>query len=54
MRQNGEIGKAYLQCGFANYSSFYRDFKNEFGISPNEYKRQIEKENMELLNADKQ
>lgn len=54
MRQNGEIGKAYLQCGFANYSSFYRDFKNEFGISPNEYKRQVEKENMELLNTDKQ
>lgn len=51
MRQNGEIGKSYLQCGFANYSSFYRDFKNEFGISPNEYKRQIEKENSELLTA---
>jgi len=49
MRQNGEIGKAYLQCGFANYSSFYRDFKNEFGISPNEYKQQVEKESAELL-----
>jgi len=49
MRQNGEIGKAYLQCGFANYSSFYRDFKNEFGISPNEYKQQIEKESSELV-----
>ena len=49
MRQNGEIGKAYLQCGFSNYSSFYRDFKNEFGISPNEYKQQIEKESSELV-----
>ncbi len=49
MRQNGEIGKAYLQCGFANYSSFYRDFKNEYGISPNEYKQQIEKESSELV-----
>ena len=49
MRQNGEIGKAYLQCGFANYSSFYRDFKNEFGISPNEYKQQIEQESNEYM-----
>ncbi len=49
MCRNGEIGKAYLQCGFSNYSSFYRDFKNEFGISPNEYKQQIDKENSELV-----
>ena len=27
---------AFLQCGFTDYSSFYRAFKAEFGISPKE------------------
>lgn len=32
-----KIGEAYLQCGFKDYSSFYRAFKKEYGMSPSEY-----------------
>lgn len=28
------INEAYLQCGFKDYSSFYRAFKKEYGMSP--------------------
>ena len=28
---------AYQQCGFGDYSNFYRAFKAEYGISPKEY-----------------
>lgn len=35
---NLSISKAYLMFGFKDYSSFYRAFKKEFGISPKEYK----------------
>lgn len=34
---NTKISEAYLQCGFKDYSSFYRAFKKEYGISPSEY-----------------
>lgn len=34
---NTKISDAYLQCGFKDYSSFYRAFKKEYGISPSEY-----------------
>lgn len=27
----------YQQCGFGDYSNFYRAFKSEYGISPKEY-----------------
>ena len=27
-----------LECGFCDYSAFYRAFKKEYGISPREYK----------------
>lgn len=33
-----DISKAYLMYGFKDYSSFYRAFKKEYGISPKEYK----------------
>ena len=33
-----KISEAYLQCGFKDYSSFFRAFKKEYGISPREYK----------------
>lgn len=35
---NISITKAYLMFGFKDYSSFYRAFKKEYGISPKEYR----------------
>lgn len=35
---NTSISEAYIQCGFKDYSSFYRAFKKEYGMSPKEYK----------------
>lgn len=34
---NMSITKVYLMFGFGDYSSFYRAFKKEFGLSPKEY-----------------
>ncbi len=33
----GSLTEAYMQCGFGDYSSFYRAFKAEFGVSPRDY-----------------
>ncbi|MDO5423536.1 MAG: AraC family transcriptional regulator [Eubacteriales bacterium] len=35
---NTGISKAYLLYGFKDYSSFFRAFRKEYGISPREYK----------------
>lgn len=35
---DGNISKSFLQYGFKDYSSFYRAFKKEYGMSPKEYK----------------
>lgn len=32
------ISEAYLMCGFKDYSSFFRAFKKEYGLSPKDYK----------------
>ena len=34
---NSKISETYLKCGFKDYSSFFRAFKKEYGISPKEY-----------------
>lgn len=36
---NTQISEAYLQCGFKDYSSFYRAFIKEYGLSPSEYQK---------------
>ena len=33
----GKISQVYLTYGFRDYSSFYRAFKKEYGMSPREY-----------------
>jgi len=35
---NISISKVYLMFGFKDYSGFYRAFKKEYGLSPNEFK----------------
>ena len=34
--------EVYQQCGFGDYSSFYRAFKQEYGISPRQYRKMQE------------
>lgn len=38
IRSHVEIKDAYTSCGFKDYSSFFRAFKKEYGMSPKEYK----------------
>ena len=38
-----DITTACTQCGFDDYSSFYRAFKKEYGMSPKEFKASMEK-----------
>ena len=38
-----DITMACTQCGFDDYSSFYRAFKKEYGMSPKEFKASMEK-----------
>ena len=45
LAQKGEITPTYLNCGFNDYSSFFRAFKNEYGISPNDYKMELLRQN---------
>lgn len=37
MAQGHAPTQLYAQCGFAEYSTFYRTFKAEYGISPKKY-----------------
>lgn len=37
------IGSVFLLYGFKDYSSFYRAFKKEYGMSPKEYRQQYSK-----------
>ncbi len=37
---NASISKVFSQYGFHDYSSYYRAFKKEYGIGPNEFRKQ--------------
>lgn len=37
--RNDEISKVYGNYGFKDYTGFYRAFKKEYGLSPNEFKK---------------
>lgn len=37
-------GAASRLCGFSDYSAFFRSFKAEYGVSPQEFERALEKE----------
>ncbi|AAK80762.1 AraC-like DNA-binding protein [Clostridium acetobutylicum] len=37
IKKGDAITKAYMQCGFKDYSSFFRAFKKMFGRSPREF-----------------
>lgn len=39
-----DISEAYHLCGFNDYSSFFRAFKKEYGMSPKEFKELYEQE----------
>ncbi len=39
---NADIMNASQKCGFKDYSSFYRAFKKEYGMSPKEFKEMQE------------
>ena len=38
IRQGVKPKDASLQCGFSDYSSFYRAFKMRVGVSPEQYR----------------
>lgn len=38
IREGKSITQAYQEAGFADYSSFLRNFKNAFGVAPGKYK----------------
>ena len=40
---NESISKVYSSYGFGDYSSFYRAFKKEYGISPKDFKKEHRK-----------
>lgn len=37
IKNNIPVTKVYSKCGFGNYSSFYRAFTKEYGMSPQQY-----------------
>lgn len=37
------ISQVWMRCGFSDYSSFFRNFKKVYGMSPREFKNKCEK-----------
>ncbi|MBO6157781.1 MAG: helix-turn-helix domain-containing protein [Firmicutes bacterium] len=48
IRTGTPVTQAYLSSGFGDYSSFYRAFKKEYGLSPSEYQQQQNTQNRPL------
>ena len=42
IEQGYKITAIYGLCGYADFSTFYRNFKSIIGISPKEYRKQVE------------
>ncbi len=36
------VAEVALCCGFGDQSSFHRTFKHRFGLTPGEYRKQVE------------
>ena len=49
LRDNLDILSTYQKCGFNDYSSFYRAFKKEYGISPNEFRNDLLQQTNEIV-----
>ena len=41
IREGANVTEAYSRCGFGDYSSFYRAFRKEYGVSPARYQQDI-------------
>ena len=39
MLESGDLGSIAEQAGFCDYTAFFRAFKQEYGLSPSEYRK---------------
>lgn len=42
--ETDNISESYINCGFKDYSCFYRAFTKEYGISPSEYHKNLKEQ----------
>ena len=43
LKEGMTIGEVWGKCGFSDYSSFLRNFRKEYGMSPTSYRAYLEK-----------